>query len=86
MTPMNPDEVLTTIHKRGTKIATVTFIKKDGTPRKINGLFRATSKMIGSDRGDAHGEAMRARGQVPIWSIHEKAWKSFFADRVVRIA
>jgi hypothetical protein len=85
MTPMNADEVLSTIRQRGTKFATVTFLKKDGTPRKINGLFRATSHMVGSDRGQAHGEAMKARQQVAIYSLKDRGWRSFFADSVVSI-
>jgi hypothetical protein len=77
--------VKTLIDNKGTKIATVTFIKKDGSTRIVNGLFRPTSQMVGSQKGLAQGEAMKARGQVPIWSIAEKAWKSFFLDSVVEI-
>lgn len=73
------------IEKKDTKIATVTFIKADGSERVVNGLFKPTSKMVGSERGLAQGEAMKARGQVPIWSLQEKAWKSFYSDRVVEI-
>lgn len=73
------------IEKKDTKIATVTFIKADGSERVVNGLFKPTSKMVGSDKGVAQGEAMKARGQVPIWSLQEKSWKSFYADKVVSI-
>jgi hypothetical protein len=73
------------IEKKDTKIATVTFIKADGSERVVNGLFKPTSKMVGSDRGMAQGEAMKARGQVPIWSLQEKSWKSFMLDKVVSI-
>ena len=48
-------------------------------------MFKPTSKMVGSDRGLAQGEAMKARGQVPVWEIASKQWKSFYADRVVEI-
>jgi hypothetical protein len=84
-TTMNPADVHKAISQRGTRIATVSFVKKNGDVRIINGLFRPTSKIIGSDRGMEMGEAMRARGQVPIWSIADREWKSFFADRVVEI-
>ncbi len=77
--------VKTLIDNKGTKIATVTFIKKDGSTRIVNGLFRPTSQMVGSDKGLAQGEAMKARGQVPIWEIVSKSWKSFYADQVVDI-
>lgn len=73
------------IDSKGTKIATVTFIKADGSTRIVNGLFRPTSQMVGSEKGLAQGEAMRARGQVPIWEIVSKSWKSFMLDSVVEI-
>ena len=73
------------IEKKDTKIATVTFIKADGSQRTVNGLFKPTSKMVGSDKGIAQGEAMKARGQVPIWSLQEKSWKSFMLDKVMEI-
>jgi len=73
------------IEKKGTKIATVKFIKADGTIRTVNGLFKPSSKIVGSERGVAQGEAMKSRGQVPIWSLQEKSWKSFYSDRVVEI-
>lgn len=73
------------IEKKGTKIATVKFIKADGTVRTVNGLFKPSSKIVGSERGVAQGEAMKSRGQVPIWSLQEKSWKSFYSDRVVEI-
>lgn len=73
------------IEKKDTKIATVTFIKADGSERVVNGLFKPTSKMVGSERGLAQGEAMKARGQVPVWEISSKSWKSFYADKVLSI-
>ena len=82
---MNPTTVKDAIKGRGSRIATVRFIKADGTERVVNGMFKPTSKMVGSERGLAQGEAMKARGQVPIWEIASKQWKSFYADRVVEI-
>lgn len=83
---LNPQNVKDLIDSKGTKIATVKFIKADGSERVVNGLFKPTSKIIGSDRGVAQGEAMKARGQVPIWEIASKQWKSFYADKVVEIS
>ena len=80
-----PETVKTLIEGKGTKIATVTFIKADGTERTVNGLFKPSSKIVGSDRGMAQGEAMKARGQIPVWEIASASWKSFYADRVVSI-
>jgi len=85
MNTMTKDAVAQMIEEKGTKIATVTFIKADGTLRTVNGLFKPSSKIVGSDRGMAQGEAMKARGQVPVYEIASKQWKSFYADRVVSI-
>lgn len=82
---MEIQTVKTLIEGKGSKIATVVFLKKDGSERVVNGLFKPTSKMVGSDKGMAQGEAMKARGQIPIWEIASKSWKSFYADRVVSI-
>jgi hypothetical protein len=73
------------IEKKGTKIATVKFIKADGTVRTVNGLFKPSSKIVGSERGVAQGEAMKARGQVPVYELSSKQWKSFYADKVLSI-
>lgn len=85
MLTLAPEAVKSIIESKGTKIATVTFIKADGTERVVNGLFKPSSKVVGSERGMAQGEAMKARGQVPVWEIASKQWKSFYADRVVEI-
>lgn len=82
---MTTEQVKCLIKGKGTKIATVSFIKADGTVRTVNGLFKPSSKIVGSERGVAQGEAMKARGQVPIWEIAQNKWKSFYADRVVEI-
>jgi hypothetical protein len=73
------------IEKKGTKIATVKFIKADGTIRTVNGLFKPSSKIVGSERGVAQGEAMKSRGQVPVYELSSKQWKSFYADKVLSI-
>jgi hypothetical protein len=82
---LTAETVRTLISNKGTKIATVTFIKADGSLRTINGLFKPSSKIVGSERGVAQGEAMKARGQVPVYELASKQWKSFYADRVVEI-
>jgi hypothetical protein len=82
---LSEEQVKDCILKKGTKFATVSFIKKDGTIRVVNGLFKPTSKIVGSDKGMAQGEAMKARGQIPIYEVSSGSWKSFYADRVVEI-
>ena len=73
------------IEAKGTKFVTVTFVKADGSIRVVNGLFKPTSKIVGSDKGMAQGEAMKARGQIPIYEVSSSSWKSFYADKVVEI-
>ena len=82
---MDIETVKQKIEAKGTKFATVTFIKADGSTRVVNGLFKPTSKIVGSDKGMAQGEAMKARGQIPIYEVSSGSWKSFYADRVVEI-
>ena len=84
-TVMTKEQVKYLVKGKGSKIATVSFIKADGSVRTVNGLFKPTSKMVGSERGMAQGAAMAARGQVAIWEIAQAKWKSFYADRVVEI-
>jgi hypothetical protein len=83
---LSEEQVKTKIAEKDTRFATVTFLKKDGSTRVVNGLFKPTSKIVGSDKGMAQGEAMKARGQIPIWEVSSGSWKSFFADKVVSIA
>ena len=68
------------------QFATVKFIKQDGSLRVINGCFAPLSHIIGSERGVMQGEQMKARGQVPIYDVQDKKWKSFFMDKVVELA
>jgi len=68
------------------QFATVKFIKQDGSLRVINGCFAPLSHIIGSERGVMQGEQMKARGQVPIYDVQDKKWKSFYMDKVVELA
>lgn len=83
---MTPDDVRAAIRQRGTKIATVSFIKKDGSVRKVNGLFRATSKMVGGDGGARQHDVLKASDLVAIYSLKDRGWRSFKVDQVVHIA
>jgi hypothetical protein len=85
MNTMNPDDVRATIAKRGTRFATVTFLKKCGTPRKINGLFRPTSKLVGGDGGARQHDVLRSNDLVAIYSLKDRGWRSFRADAVLEV-
>lgn len=82
---LNPTTVKDVVKARGTRFATVTFIKKDGTERKINGLFRPASHIVGNAKGQAVSAAMKAKGYIPIYSVVENAWKCFHETAVVEI-
>jgi len=82
---MTTEQVKCMIAGKGTKITTVSFIKLDGTIRVINGLLKTTSNMVGSELGVKQGLAMEARGQVPIYELASKRWKSFYADKVISV-
>lgn len=79
------DLVLQAVTDANSRFASVTFVKADGTERTVTGLFKPVSKIVGSERGVAQGEAMKARQQVPIFETATEQWKSFYADRVVGI-
>jgi hypothetical protein len=82
---MHPDAVRAAIAKRGTRIATVSFVKKDGSIRTINGLFRTTSHMVGGDRAERQHETLKANDLVAIYSLKDQGWRSFKLDSVVEV-
>lgn len=73
------------IKEKKTKFATVTFIKKDGNKRMVNGLFRPTSKVIGNERGQKTSAALKRNGLIPIFSVSEMQWKCFNENNVISI-
>ena len=81
MTPTNylpAEEVRRRVKAKGTRFATVVFIKKDGTVRTKNGLFRPTSHIKGTGRPTP-------KGYIAIYSPHEEKWGMFKEDKVVEI-
>jgi len=82
---LNPEAVYKFVEEKGTKIATVTFIKVDGSERVCNGLFKPVSHIIGSERGYKQGQDMRAKGIVPMYDLNKKAWICFYATKVVGV-
>ena len=73
------------VKARGTRFATVKFIKKDGSERTVNGLFRPSSHIIGNAKGRVVSETMKANGYIPIFSVSENSWKCFHEEAVVEI-
>lgn len=82
---MNKTTVYDVVKARGTRICTVTFLKKDGSVRVANGLFRPSSHIVGSEQGFRQSEQMKERGQIPFYDLQKKAWVSFYVDRVIEI-
>ena len=82
---LSPVVVRDIIKGRGTRIATITFLKTDGSTRVANGLFRPSSHIIGSERGFKQSEHMKAIGLQPFYDLQKKAWISFYLDRVVSV-
>jgi len=74
---LTPTQARALVKAKGTKFATVRFIKKDGTERKINGLFRAGKHILGTGRPTPDH-------LIPIWS-HKDGWRSFDETRVVEV-
>jgi WYL_2, Sm-like SH3 beta-barrel fold len=85
MTFLSDETVTKLIEDKGTKFASVTFIKADGSTRKATGLFRPSSHIVGSERGYQQGEMMRQKGLIPFFDLQKKHWISFYATRVVDI-
>ena len=82
---MTSDQVHAAVKSRGTKFVTVTFVKKDGSLRKINGHFRAVKHIVGSDRGAAQSDVLKANDLVAIYSLKDRGWRSFKADSVLEV-
>jgi len=82
---LSPVTVKDIIKGRGTRIATVTFLKTDGTERVANGLFRPSSHIVGSERGFKQSQHMKDIGLQPFYDLKKGAWICFYLDRVVNI-
>lgn len=82
---LNPEAVFKFVEDKGSKIATVTFIKVDGSERVCNGLFKPSSHIVGSERGYKQGQDMRAKGIVPMYDLKKSAWICFYANKVVEV-
>jgi len=82
---INRTTVRDIVKARGTRFATVKFLKKDGSERIINGLFRPSSRILGNARGRVISEAMKANGYIPIYSVAENSWKCFHENAVLEI-
>lgn len=82
---LNPEDVYSFVEGKGTKIATVTFIKVDGSERVCNGLFKPVSHIVGSERGYKQGHNMKEKGLIPMYDLKKGSWISFYANKVVGV-
>jgi len=77
-TYLNPADVHAKVKAKGTKFATVTFHKKDGSTRVKNGLFKPHSKIKGTGRPTP-------TGYIAIYSPNEQKWGMFRDDKVLEV-
>ena len=77
-TYLAPEAVVEAVRTKGTKFATVVFVKNDGSIRTKNGLFKPLSHIKGTGRGTPEGF-------IAIYSPNEKKWGSFRTDQVISI-
>lgn len=77
-TYLDPQEVRAKVKAKGTRFATVSFVKKDGTLRTKNGLFKPLSHIKGTGRKTPDG-------YIAIYSPNEERWGMFAIDKVVEI-
>jgi len=83
---LDPTEVRRRVKAKGTRFATVSFVKKDGTLRTKNGLFKPLSHIKGTGR-------KTPEGYIAIWSPSENdprdetkgKWGCFSVNRVIDI-
>jgi hypothetical protein len=83
---LSPADVRARVANKGTRFATVTFQKKDGTLRTKNGLFKPLSHIKGTGRKTPDG-------YIAIWSPNEEdprdeskgKWGCFSVDKVIDI-
>ena len=76
--------VKATLNAAASRFVTVTFVKKDGSIRTVNGLLNPTSKMAQKGRVTVNIDQLPKDGLVPIWSA-ATGWKSFRLDRVTSV-
>ena len=76
MNTLPAEAVRARVKAKGTKFATVRFIKKSGEHRTINGLFKPSSKIKGTGRPTP-------KGYIAIYSPNENKWGMFRDDAVV---
>lgn len=61
------------------QIFTVTFLKADGSIRRLNGRVGNNSQVLGNGKSNhADHETL-----IVVWDCQNKAWKSFHADKVL---
>lgn len=83
---MHKDIVRAAILSSGTKFLTITFKKKDGTLRRINGRFNALSKTVSGNGIDLKVTLENAKNPlIPFWSPKE-GWKSFRFESILSVS
>lgn len=82
---LDPDIVRMLLDSAETRFVTVTFYSTQNEIKTRNGLLRATSRLVGNERGAAQSARMKESGQVWLAKPDGKS-SSFFLDRVLSIS
>lgn len=65
----------------GNKFVSITFIKKNGAERKINGRFRCQVDTVGGINTTKHKENL-----ITIRDVHARAYRNINVESIQRIA
>ncbi len=65
----------------GNKFISISFLKKDGTPRTINGRLHVKRYLKGGDNPNTRNDAF-----LIIYSMRDKGYRTINLDSVIRIA
>jgi len=82
---MQKDIVKAAIVASGSKFVTLTFKKKDGTTRVVNGRFNALSHTVSGKGVDLAVVVKEGNPLIPFWSP-KGGWKSFRLDNILAVS
>lgn len=82
---MHKEIVKAAIVAASTKFVTLTFKKKCGEVRRINGRFNVTSKTVSGEKVDLAKVVQENNPLIPFWSPRE-GWKSFRLDNILAVS
>lgn len=82
---MQKEIIKAAIVASGTRFVTLTFKKKDGAVRKVNGRFNVVSKTVSGVKLDLVSLVKEGNPLIPFWSPRE-GWKSFRLESILKVS